>query len=250
MNHRKQTFAFIFSLAIACLVVRLAPAASLESGNLALSITTAPNQFSFQFLNKTNNTVVLSSSSTAFGAAGVTGVSSTVSGNDGQHDFLNLNFTLAGGGTATGRFTLTSPTTVQVDLTGPASTSAISQMFVDNGEHYYGTWQSLFANLDNRGLNQLYDGTSLSSTSVEGSAPRFTLLQRRWRVHADRHYRKLSVWRRRAIGLHVQHDRRLGYEYGDPLHRNGGKFAQRCAQAVQHGGWSLVHAADLGFRLF
>src|ERR1041385_3967465 len=113
----------------AMLASRGAVAAGLESGNLRLDLTTGPSQFSFSVANKANNQTVLTSSSTAFGAASVVGVTGTTSGNDGQHDFVSATLSLSGGGFATAKFTLVSPQVVQVDLNGPAGTAAISQMF-------------------------------------------------------------------------------------------------------------------------
>jgi autotransporter-associated beta strand protein len=150
VRHRK----LLWAIGLASGLTSVADGAALDSSNLQLSITTGPNQFSFQIVNTATNTTVLSSSSTSFGSAAVTGASVASSGSN----FVNLNFSLAGGGTATGNFTLISPTQVRVNLTGtpvteaagtggsPYATPTISQMFADQGgETYYGTFSPTYS---------------------------------------------------------------------------------------------------------
>jgi alpha-glucosidase (family GH31 glycosyl hydrolase) len=152
LEHRRRKL--LWAMGLASGLTPVAYGAELDSSNLQLSITTGANQFSLQIVNTATNATVLSSSSTSFGSAAVTGASVASSGSN----FVNLNFSLAGGGTATGTFTLISPTAVQVSLTGTAVTEGagtggslfasptISQMFADQGsETYYAAFSPTYS---------------------------------------------------------------------------------------------------------
>ena len=193
------------ALVVGCLLVLAAarpagqasttPAAAttvLESPLLRVEVTRAP--YSYAVIDKRTGQVLVRQAETTFTSGAARRVSAvTIAKASATALEAALTFAESGGATGRVRWTFANPAIVQVTLTGDtASTTSITEAFVDQGERNYGLWEYSYwgtgGALDNRGANNRpllgISGPEVGSGDPSGRAP-FYVTSRGYGIYAD-----------------------------------------------------------------
>jgi alpha-glucosidase (family GH31 glycosyl hydrolase) len=141
---------------------------SLQSASVRLDVGA---NGSYNLVELASGKVLLSQNQTSLTVGNQTLTSSGISNVVIAGNTLQGTLTLTKGNTANVRFTFANPDALQVELFRPtnvAQPTAVSQRFTDTGARYYGVWEAGYANaLDNRGVNQAFDGKEPTGTVVK-----------------------------------------------------------------------------------